>query len=1025
MSSKVQELINKRIASQNINKVNEGELIEILTLLLNTDDLVKTSWEVATKHRVSIGDLLNVVNPPQYSLDFKTRPRNVFRISVLKKIYEDYPNGFDKDIPVTYDELNYKKYREIAQNEPCYPTIQELCQGLDVDVPKVKELLKDRDLMEVARTLGSDLVYSGHQLLAGNIVFLYNLMNSFEDMSDYIEYFNPVLNRTNEGFYKALCENKSTFNYLIKYNIPKIFNRTYFSAITTYSMYLLKKDFHLPVRENLLQFYIRVALDLWYTDVRKPNHLGCFTEVNPNEEKTFVSLEDPYDGVNDVVKSELREHDNQRVDELSISGKKHMLKVVDRFYTLLHKLSAPATPTLCNSGTLNNQKLSCFMIDIEDNLESIVYSGVGDCSIIEKYDGGIGLWLSKLRHSSIRNRYESEGVVPFCRVLNKSIAYVKRSQGKRGAANIYLRPHHIDLLDFIKMIDRDADAKETCLGLQITLWMPHLFYRRLEDPDSMWTMFCPKYVTELESLYGPEFETMYEYLENSPDIPDRYRIKMKTSDIFDIICQSVAKNGLPFIMDGDGINMKCNQKNIGPISGSNLCTEITEEGDSKNIPSCNLANQVLNAFVKGKVKMIDGSRSYNMNEIPIDRSTNGLENNLTEVYDFKLLARNVIALVEDLNSTIDTNWYPLDKRDDQGNVIALGKIHRPNIERRPIGIGYSGFAYAVSKLNLPFDHSVTEKLNIMIAYCRYFNGMASSIQEAIIYGPYKYFNGSPLSQGKFQFDLWAEETKIKGTNPFRRFTDDLPLEPSEWKQDPYILNLDDGSKYTIEPTWDSLRTAVMKFGVRNSLLFCEQPTATTAQFSDVSEGMEPYQSNLFSREVVIGDFEVMPRSIINDLTEIGAWNKLTYSFIQANEGCVNKLHDFVETFKDHYPQNINMNYLKWIELKYKTIWEISQDTIMRYASQRARVTCQSQSLNIHKYAPSQAEIKALHIRAERYGLKTHHYYFRTLPEAETSKFTIPTWFKELLRQRNYKIEIKYEKTVQKKRNMTVNCSNCT
>jgi ribonucleoside-diphosphate reductase alpha subunit len=1023
-------------------KYTESELIKHLTSIVNAgtpQELFDASLKIF-KCGVPVQELLKVREPPQPPISFTERPRFIFRMRMLRELYKwasgssestSDPRGANAPVPDTLRHSLLEQYRE-----PILPTIEELTNDLDVNKAKLIELLENPDLLEIARQFGSDLIKPDHRILAGRLLLLHNLINSFECWDDYLDYFD-----INTETSTCLREWSSELDALIWANIGKIFTTDFFAAGTTHKMYLLKADFNLPVRENILQLYIRVAAQLWGTSVRRQDHLGRWIKVTPKnrEPQVFVKWSDPFGNVNEVV--DLLNHLNPAPSSFlpeNGMGPRSLSRLIRKFYSALHKITTQATPTLCNAGTQQPQMASCFMHEVEDNLESIMEVGVKDTAIIEKYDGGIGLWVSKLRHSSIRNRYEAEGVVPMLYVIDRTVQYIKRSQGKRGALNAVIRPYHIDIFDFLKAFKRDGDPKAIFWGIHGTIWMPRLFFKRLSIPNSTWTLFCPKYVSLLNDRYGDDFEALYEYYEHDPSIPDRYKKIVKTVDLHDAICSTILEQGFPFMMNADAVNEKSNQRHQGAINGTNLCTEIAQRAKPGEISSCNLGQQGLVACARGEVFACvtnpDGTETrYSLHQVPNSIPQTKIHYNLTEAYDFDLLGETSGDLVEDINATIDYNWYPLDERDEDGNVIQLGKIHRPNLDNRPEGIGMSGFADALGKMNLPFRHPATEKLNELIGFCRYFNAVARTIQEAIEYGPCAAFEGSPASEGKFQFDLWAEETARIGTNPYRQHEDDRPVDPHEWGQKAiplYRLEEDQNGCLrqvqcdVIEPNWESLREKTIKYGWRNIHLIAEMPTATTSQYLGNAEAMEPHQSCMYTRQVVIGEYAVIPRYLSVDLQKAGVWNEYTFRFIQKNEGCLTGFTEFIKAFREFYPDEVDFALIKWIETKYLTVWEISQDLIGKYAARRARATDQAQSLNLHRYACTAEDIKLLHTRNYQRGLKNLHYYMRNKPDAETTKFSIPPWFNSMLEQRKFKINVRYEQ-VNRTRNTKVVCVGCT
>ncbi len=649
---------------------------------------------------------------------------------------------------------------------------------------------------------------------------------------------------------------------------------------------------------------------------------------------------------------------------VSLYWKKGLNEIKKMFNHMCKGYYIPASPTIFNAGMKRGQMSSCFLLAIDDNIESI-YDKLKEQALISKNNGAVGVDMSLLRHSKIGSDGKSSGIFPWVHLYNSSTRAVNQNGKRKGASTLFCRPHHIDIYEFCEGSLRTGDSYRRAHDVNYALWFPWLFWDRLEKDDK-WTLFCPAETPKLNNKWGTEWTDQYILYENDPTIPKKV---INAKDLMSHIVNIQRKTGMPYILHGDSVNMKTNQKNLGYIRSSNLCLEICEYSSSDETPSCNLSSISLRAFTKGK---------YDTNK-GVDRKA------LSKVYDFNKLGKISSQLVLNLNQVIEENKY------------FVSTIEKSNNKHRPIGIGVSGFADMLHKLNLPFQdsddnskpHPVTSELNKMIFACIYWNALASSVDIAVERGRYSTFEGSPISEGKFQFDLWKEEYNILRSknminDRIRKKEDDDEIEPKYWNQKQYKLS----NGYIIKPTWDDLRIAIKKFGIRNSLLIALMPTATTAQPLRNSETVAAHQSNIYSRKVMKGAYPVVNRYLVKDLTKLGLWNRDIIGLIQANNGSVSLLPNYININLDNYP-----GFDKWDELnvicnKYKTMWELSMKIFLKMAADRGRYVCQSQSTNVYLGDPSDEELFAVHVYAQKLGLKTGMYYLRERAAVDPIKFSV-------------------------------------
>ena len=551
-----------------------------------------------------------------------------------------------------------------------------------------------------------------------------------------------------------------------------------------------------------------------------------------------------------------------------------------------------ATPTLFNAGTPKPQMSSCFLLTMKDDSIEGIYDTLKNCAKISQSAGGIGLSIHNIRAtgSYIRGTNgTSNGIVPMLRVFNDTARYVDQGGGKRkGSFAVYLEPWHADIFEFLDLRKNNGKEEMRARDLFTALWISDLFMKRVKANDD-WSLFCPNEAPGLAECHSEEFEKLYERYEQE----GKARKTVKAQELWFKILESQVETGNPYMLFKDAANAKSNQKNLGTIKSSNLCTEIMEYTSPDEIAVCNLASIALPRFVE-----------------------NGK-------FDHQKLFDVTYVATRNLNKIIDRNYYP------------VAEARNSNLRHRPIGLGVQGLADTFIMLRMAFDSEEAIKLNKEIFETIYYAAMTCSKDLAKVDGAYETFNGSPTSQGIFQFDMW-------GVTPSNR-----------WE-------------------WDVLKEEVKKFGVRNSLLLAPMPTASTSQILGNNECFEPYTSNIYSRRVLSGEFVIVNKHLLKDLVKLGVWNDRLKNKIIAANGSVQAI--------DEVPQNIK-------EI-YKTVWEIKMKTIIDMAADRGAFICQSQSLNLFIQEPNFAKLTSMHFYAWQKGLKTGMYYLRTKSAVDAIKFTV-------------------------------------
>ena len=552
-----------------------------------------------------------------------------------------------------------------------------------------------------------------------------------------------------------------------------------------------------------------------------------------------------------------------------------------------------ATPTLFNAGTPKPQMSSCFLLTMkEDSIEGI-YDTLKSCAQISQSAGGIGLAIHNIRAtgSYIKGTNgTSNGIVPMLRVFNDTARYVDQGGGKRkGSFAMYIEPWHADVFDFLDLKKNHGKEENRTRDLFLALWIPDLFMKRVKE-NGDWTLMCPHECPGLSDVHSEAFEKLYLQYEKE----GKGRKTIKAQDLWFKILESQIETGTPYMLYKDAANAKSNQQNLGTIKSSNLCTEIIEYTAPDEIAVCNLASLAL-------PKYVNEDKSFDHNKL------------------FEVTYQATV----NLNRIIDENYYPVED------------ARRSNMRHRPIGLGVQGLADTFILMGFPFESLEARKLNKEIFETIYFAAMTASKDQAIEFGTYETYAGSPVSQGVFQYDMW-------GVTPSNR-----------WE-------------------WSQLKEEVKKHGVRNSLLLAPMPTASTAQILGNNECFEPYTSNIYTRRVLSGEFIIVNRHLLKDLVRSGLWNRDMRHKIMAANGSIQNITEIPQDIKDLY----------------KTAWEISQKAIIEQAADRGAYICQSQSLNIFMENANFGKLTSMHFYGWEKGLKTGMYYLRTKAATDAIKFTV-------------------------------------
>ncbi|KAI1171149.1 ribonucleoside-diphosphate reductase large chain [Nemania sp. FL0916] len=656
-------------------------------------------------------------------------------------------------------------------------------------------------------------------------------------VSDLYHYINPKNNRPSpmisQETYDCVMKHREEFDSAIVYD--RDFNYQYFGFKTLERSYLLKINGKIVERPQ--HMIMRVAVGIWGDNIEK---------------------------------------------------------VLETYNLMSNKYFTHASPTLFNAGTPQPQMSSCFLVDMKDDSIEGIYDTLKTCAMISKMAGGIGLNVHRIRATGsyiAGTNGTSNGVVPMLRVFNNTARYVDQGGNKRpGAFAIYLEPWHSDVFEFLDLRKNHGKEEVRARDLFLALWIPDLFMKRVEK-NGEWTLMCPNECPGLADVYGDEFEALYEKYEAE----GRGRQKIKAQKLWYAILEAQTETGNPFMLYKDHANRKSNQKNLGTIRSSNLCTEIIEYSAPDEVAVCNLASMALPSFV-----------DYN-----------------SESYDFQKLHEVTQVVVRNLNRVIDANHYP------------VPEARNSNMRHRPVGLGVQGLADTFLALRMPFESPEARQLNKQIFETMYHAALTASMEIAKEEGPYSTYEGSPVSQGILQYDMWD-------------------VTPSDlWD-------------------WATLKQQIKQHGVRNSLLMAPMPTASTSQILGNNECFEPYTSNIYSRRVLAGEFQVVNPWLLKDLVDLGLWSDNMKNRIIAENGSIQNIPSIPSEVK----------------ALYKTVWEISQRTVVQMAADRGAFIDQSQSLNIHMREPTMGKITSMHFTGWKLGLKTGMYYLRTQAAAQPIQFTV-------------------------------------
>ena len=641
----------------------------------------------------------------------------------------------------------------------------------------------------------------------------------------------------------------------------------------------------------------------------------------------------------------------------------NMEKVKETYDYMSQKYFIHATPTLFNAGTPRPQLSSCYLLAMEDDSIEGIFNTLKECAQISKWSGGIGLHVHNIRSSGAYIRGTngtSNGLIPMLGVFNKTARYVDQGGKRNGSFAIYIEPHHPDIEDFLDLKKNHGDEESKCRDLFYALWISDLFMERVMG-NKVWSLFCPDKCPGLSDCHSEAYRELYLKYEDE----GKFSKQLNARDLWIKILDSQMETGTPYLLYKDAANNKSNQKNLGTIKSSNLCTEIIEYSDSQETAVCNLASLGLPMYISE-----------------------------AKTFDYTKLYQVVQVVVANLNNVIDINYYP------------TPKTKRSNFKHRPVGIGVQGLADVFFKIDLAFTSDEAKEINIKIFETIYYAALEKSmllskqrlelmkflkeqyylnnwtfINDEDECREYKIYNVSDASiHNSIENDKLIEEA-LASVKPIKAEIDNLDSEfigaYSSFKGSPASYGELQFNLWNVTPSsgrydWTLLKENIMTYGIRNSLLVAPMPTASTSQILGNNECFEPITSNIYSRKTLAGDFVLVNKYLVEDLLKLGLWNEELKNSIIANKGSVSHIQNLASHLKE----------------KYKTVWELPMKEIINMSRDRGAYICQSQSLNLWIEDPDSKILTSMHFYAWKAGLKTGIYYLRRKAKHQAQQFTI-------------------------------------
>jgi len=697
-------------------------------------------------------------------------------------------------------------------------------------------------------------------------------------------------------------------------------------------------------------------------------------------------------------------------------------KAFETYDYISQKYFIHATPTLFNAGTKREQLASCFLLSMQDDSIEGIFNTLKDCALISKYAGGIGLHLHNIRANGsyiAGTNGTSNGLVPMLRVFNDTARYVDQGGGKRnGSFAIYLEPWHADIFEFLELKKNHGNELERARDLFYALWIPDLFMERVKK-DENWTIMCPHDCPGLSDCYGEDFNALY----LSYELEGKGK-KVSARKLWNSILTTQIETGTPYLLYKDQCNKKSNQKNLGTIKSSNLCTEIIEYSDKDETAVCNLAsislpscleytkfNSNFTIYSKDNCKFCEYTKKICeaqglkheiilMNErkdrIKLYQTIDDREDVVVDTmpqiyyngsyvggfeafdklikptYNYNKLKEISKVLTNNLNKIIDYNFYP------------IPQTWKSNMRHRPIGIGVQGLANVFYAMGVSFDSDTAKTINKNIFETIYYGALEASMelsrsrQMLIMKALEEVFESTDKDEKynhiRSKINCTDEEldkifTSGRYAGSYLTF-EGSPASRGELQFDLWHTN--SNPKHNLKYDWDKLKMMIKEYGLRNSLLLAPMPTASTSQILGNYECFEPVMSNIYTRRVLAGEYLVLNNYLVKELMELNLWDNEMKDEIIRLDGSIQNVPNIPQHIKE----------------RYKTAWEIKQKNIIDMSADRGEYICQSQSLNLFIESPSIKILTSMHFYAWQKGLKTGIYYLRSRPSGKAIQFTL-------------------------------------
>ncbi|KAL0109969.1 hypothetical protein PUN28_013542 [Cardiocondyla obscurior] len=556
-------------------------------------------------------------------------------------------------------------------------------------------------------------------------------------------------------------------------------------------------------------------------------------------------------------------------------------KVIETYNYMSKQYFTHAVQAISTACTPIQQMASSFLLTMSSDSIDGILDTLERFALLCHHNGEIGFNVHCIRAKNTPIRGTggvSNGLVPMLKAYNTSIATVSKNGKNEGPYTVYLEPWHSDIFEFLELKRNDGEEQLRAKGMCYALWASDLFMKRVFY-DEIWSLMCPHECPGLVDVWGDEFEALYIRYEKEK----RFRKQVKARDLWGLIMQIQLETDVPFIVYKDHCNRKSNHQNLGTIKCGGFSTEIIQYSDSNEVATCNTASIAVNMFV----------------------------NSTKRTFDFDKLKEISKIVTYNLDKMIDINYYPMSE-----TKVSSDK-------HRSVGIGVQGLADTFILMRYPFESKEANELNVQIFETLYYGALEASWEMATEKGPYESYEGSPISKGILQYDMWnVKPTKL-------------------WD-------------------WDILKSKIAKHGVRNSLLIAQMSDPFMAQMLENNISVEPYTSNIYTIYALSKEYSFVKPRLLRDLIEKGLWDENMCNKIITNGGSIQDIEGIPKDLK----------------LLYKTVWEMPQKILFEMAASRGPFIDQSQSINVYMVNPSQ-KLTSMHFYAWEIGLKSSMYHLVT------------------------------------------------